>query len=435
MKIVVIGTGYVGLVSSICFAKIGHDVIAVDKIANKIELLKKGEIPIYEPGLKEMLSEVVDKKKISFTTDLNEALIDAKAVFIAVGTPQDENGSADLSYVLEASKEIAKYSTSSKLIVTKSTVPAKTGQKIKELVKKINPNVEFFVASNPEFLREGSAVEDFMQPDRIVIGYDDQQAKKILEEIYNFFPSSKIFHTNIITSELIKYGSNSFLATKIAFINELADLCENIGGNIKDLSKAMGQDSRIGEKFLNPGPGFGGSCFPKDILALVNTANASNTDLSLIKTVVKSNNNRKNLMVKKILKILDGDFLNKKILWLGLAFKGNTDDIRYSPSIAIIKEIAPQIATIFAHDFEAKNNALIELDDYKNIEFIDDIYCEIAKCDLMVIATEWEQYRQINLAKIKELNPNLKILDLRNILDENEVKKFAFTYDFIGNKI
>ena len=435
MKIVVIGTGYVGLVSSICFAKIGHDVIAVDKIANKIELLKKGEIPIYEPGLKEMLSEVVDKKKISFTTDLNEALIDAKAVFIAVGTPQDENGSADLSYVLEASKEIAKYSTSSKLIVTKSTVPAKTGQKIKELVKKINPNVEFFVASNPEFLREGSAVEDFMQPDRIVIGYDDQSAKKILEEIYNFFPSSKIFHTNIITSELIKYGSNSFLATKIAFINELADLCENIGGNIKDLSKAMGQDSRIGEKFLNPGPGFGGSCFPKDILALVNTANASNTDLSLIKTVVKSNNNRKNLMVKKILKILDGDFLNKKILWLGLAFKGNTDDIRYSPSIAIIKEIAPQIATIFAHDFEAKNNALIELDDYKNIEFIDDIYHEIAKCDLMVIATEWEQYRQINLAKIKELNPNLKILDLRNILDENEVKKFAFTYDFIGNKI
>ena len=435
MKIVVIGTGYVGLVSSICFAKIGHDVIAVDKIANKIELLKKGEIPIYEPGLKEMLSEVVDKKKISFTTDLNEALIDAKAVFIAVGTPQDENGSADLSYVLEASKEIAKYSTSSKLIVTKSTVPAKTGQKIKELVKKINPNVEFFVASNPEFLREGSAVEDFMQPDRIVIGYDDQSAKKNLEEIYNFFPSSKIFHTNIITSELIKYGSNSFLATKIAFINELADLCENIGGNIKDLSKAMGQDSRIGEKFLNPGPGFGGSCFPKDILALVNTANASNTDLSLIKTVVKSNNNRKNLMVKKILKILDGDFLNKKILWLGLAFKGNTDDIRYSPSIAIIKEIAPQIATIFAHDFEAKNNALIELDDYKNIEFIDDIYHEIAKCDLMVIATEWEQYRQINLAKIKELNPNLKILDLRNILDENEVKKFAFTYDFIGNKI
>ena len=435
MKIVVIGTGYVGLVSSICFAKIGHDVIAVDKIANKIELLKKGEIPIYEPGLKEMLSEVVDKKKISFTTDLNEALIDAKAVFIAVGTPQDENGSADLSYVLEASKEIAKYSTSSKLIVTKSTVPAKTGQKIKELVKKINPNVEFFVASNPEFLREGSAVEDFMQPDRIVIGYDDQQAKKILEEIYIFFPSSKIFHTNIITSELIKYGSNSFLATKIAFINELADLCENIGGNIKDLAKAMGQDSRIGEKFLNPGPGFGGSCFPKDILALVNTANASNTDLSLIKTVVKSNNNRKNLMVKKILKILDSDFLNKKILWLGLAFKGNTDDIRYSPSIAIIKEIAPQIATIFAHDFEAKNNALIELDDYKNIEFIDDIYHEIAKCDLMVIATEWEQYRQINLAKIKELNPNLKILDLRNILDENEVKKFAFTYDFIGNKI
>ena len=434
MKIVVIGTGYVGLVSSICFAKIGHQVIAVDKIVSKIDQLKKGEIPIYEPGLKEMLSEVVALNNISFTTNLQEALTDANAVFIAVGTPQDEDGSADLSYVLDASKEIAKYSTSSKLIVTKSTVPAKTGEKIKNLLAEINPQIKFYVASNPEFLREGCAIEDFMQPDRIVIGYDDDQAKKILEEIYQYFPASKIFHTDIVTAELIKYGSNSFLATKIAFINELADLCENVGGNIQDLAIAMGQDSRIGEKFLNPGPGFGGSCFPKDILALLNIAKNNNANLSLIDAVVKSNNNRKNLMVKKIINILDGKVKNKKIIWLGLAFKANTDDIRYSPSIAIAKELAKMDTQIFAHDFQAQINAKKELSDFNNIHFIDDIWQTIANCDLMVIATEWEQYRKLDLAKLKRIAPQIKIVDLRNILDKNELKKHGFTFDFIGNK-
>jgi UDPglucose 6-dehydrogenase len=434
MKIVVIGTGYVGLVSSICFAKIGHQVIAVDKIASKIDQLKKGEIPIYEPGLKEMLSEVVALNNISFTTNLQEALTDANAVFIAVGTPQDEDGSADLSYVLDASKEIAKYSTSSKLIVTKSTVPAKTGEKIKNLLAEINPQIKFYVASNPEFLREGCAIEDFMQPDRIVIGYDDDQAKKILEEIYQYFPASKIFHTDIVTAELIKYGSNSFLATKIAFVNELADLCENVGGNIKDLAIAMGQDSRIGEKFLNPGPGFGGSCFPKDILALLNIAKNNNANLSLIDAVVKSNNNRKNLMVKKIINILDGKVKNKKIIWLGLAFKANTDDIRYSPSIAIAKELAKMDTQIFTHDFQAQINAKKELSDFNNIHFIDDIWQAIANCDLMVIATEWEQYRKLDLAKLKRIAPQIKIVDLRNILDKNELKKHGFIFDFIGNK-
>jgi UDPglucose 6-dehydrogenase len=434
MKIVVIGTGYVGLVSSICFAKIGHQVIAVDKISTKIDQLKKGEIPIYEPGLKEMLSEVVALNNISFTTNLQEALIDAKAVFIAVGTPQDEDGSADLSYVLDASKEIAKYSTSSKLIVTKSTVPAKTGEKVKKLLSEVNPQIKFYVASNPEFLREGCAIDDFMKPDRIVIGYDDDQAKKILEDIYQYFPASKIFHTDIVTAELIKYGSNSFLATKIAFINELADLCENVGGNIKDLAIAMGQDSRIGEKFLNPGPGFGGSCFPKDILALLNIAKNNNANLSLIDAVVKSNNNRKNLMVKKIINILDKDVKNKKIIWLGLAFKANTDDIRYSPSIAIAKELAKMDAQIFAHDFQAQINAKKELSDFNNIHFIDDIWQAIANCELMVIATEWDQYRNLDLAKIKKIAPQIKIVDLRNILDKNELKKHGFTFDFIGNK-
>lgn len=433
MKIVVIGTGYVGLVSSICFAKIGHQVIAVDKIASKIDQLKKGEIPIYEPGLKEMLTEVVGLDNISFTTNLQEALIDAKAVFIAVGTPQDEDGSADLSYVLDAIKEIAKYSTSSKLVVTKSTVPAKTGEKIKKLLTETNPQIKFYVASNPEFLREGCAIEDFMKPDRIVIGYDEDQAKKILEEIYNYFPASKIFHTDLVTAELIKYGSNSFLATKIAFINEIADLCENVGGNIKDLAYAMGQDSRIGGKFLNPGPGFGGSCFPKDILALLNIAKTNNSSLSLIDAVVKSNNNRKNLMVKKIVNLLDCDVENKKIIWLGLAFKANTDDIRYSPSIAIAKELAKMGAQIFAHDFQAQSNAKKELNDFNNVKFIDDIWEAIKNCELMVIATEWEQYKQIDLSRVKALNPNLKIIDLRNILDISEIKKHGFIFDFIGN--
>jgi len=434
MKIVVIGTGYVGLVSSICFAKIGHQVIAVDKISTKIDQLKTGQIPIYEPGLKEMLGEVTALNNISFTTNLQEALIDAKAVFIAVGTPQDEDGSADLSYVLEASKEIAKYSTSSKLIVTKSTVPTKTGEKIKKLLSEVNPQIKFYVASNPEFLREGCAVDDFMQPDRIVIGCDDEHSKKILEEIYQFFPASKIFQTDIVTAELIKYGSNSFLATKIAFINELADLCEMVGANIKDLARAMGQDSRIGEKFLNPGPGFGGSCFPKDILALLNIAKTNNANLSLVDAVVKSNNNRKNLMVKKIINILDGDIKNKKIILLGLAFKANTDDIRYSPSISIAKELAKMNAHIFAHDFQAKINAQNELKDFNNIHFVDDIWPALDNCDLMIIATEWDQYRKLDLAKIKKIAPQIKIIDLRNILDKNELKKHGFTFDFIGNK-
>ena len=243
MKIVVIGSGYVGLVSAICFAKIGHQVVCVDRLVDKIDSLNNGEIPIYEPGLKEELDQVVKQKSISFATDLSKALVDAKAVFIAVGTPQDPDGSADLSYVLQATKEIALYSTDQKLIVTKSTVPAQTGEKIKTLLKETRKEINFLVASNPEFLREGCALDDFMNPDRIVIGYDDHQAGKILSEIYNYFPVDKIFHTNIITAELIKYGSNSFLATKIAFINQLAVLCESIGGNIKDLAKAIGMDS------------------------------------------------------------------------------------------------------------------------------------------------------------------------------------------------
>ncbi len=434
MKITVIGTGYVGLVSGICFAKIGHEVICVDKIPEKISQLQLGIIPIFEPNLKELLDEVVADKKISFTTDLKSAIQDSAAIFIAVGTPQSENGDADLSYVLEAAKEVALNSISSKLIVTKSTVPAGTGLKIKNLVKNFNSNCEFFIASNPEFLREGCAIDDFMNPDRIVIGFEDQRAREMLQEIYQYFPKSKIVETDIVTAELIKYASNAFLATKISFINEMADLCENVGGDIKQLSRAVGLDSRIGNKFLNPGPGFGGSCFPKDILAILNIAKENNSKLSLIDSVIHSNQNRKIKMAKKAIDILGGDISGKKIALLGLAFKGNTDDIRYSPAIAIAKELLKNGANIIATDFEAIKNSKQELSEFKNIEFVLDVYEAVKNVDLIIIATEWKEYGQLDLEKIKTLTKSRKVLDLRNLYDAKKMQENGFEYFYVGGK-
>ncbi|MDX2082437.1 MAG: UDP-glucose/GDP-mannose dehydrogenase family protein, partial [Rickettsiales bacterium] len=424
MKITVIGSGYVGLVSGICFAKIGHEVICVDKDKNKIAQLKSGIIPIFEPGLKEMLDEVVLAKKISFTTDLSKSLQDVKAVFIAVGTPQDEDGSADLSYVLAAAKEIAQFADSYKLIITKSTVPAGTGAKIKKLLKKTYPKFDFSVASNPEFLREGAAISDFMNPDRIVIGVEDNKAQEIFSKIYQSFEQEKLIFTDIITAELIKYACNSFLATKISFINEMANLCEAVGGDIKQLSSAMGRDLRIGDKFLNPGPGFGGSCFPKDILAILNFAKKNKVNLSLIAAVTNSNNRRKIKMVEKISTILNNKIKNKKIALLGLAFKSNTDDIRYSPAILIAKELAKKGAKIFAHDFAAIKNSKQELAKFQNIEFFDDLYQACKNADAIVIATEWPQYQKINFSKIK----TKKIIDLRNLFDAKKMRDLGFEY-------
>ncbi len=421
MKITVIGSGYVGLVSGVCFAKLGHEVVCVDKDEKKIVALKSGQVPIFEPGLPELLSSV----KISFTKNLKDALSGSGAVFIAVGTPQDEDGSADLSYVLAAAKEIAELSDSYKLIVTKSTVPAGTGAKIKTLVSATNPQLDFAVASNPEFLREGVAINDFMNPDRIVVGVEDEKSQKIFEEIYASFPREKLVTTDIITAELIKYASNSFLATKISFINEMADLCESVGGNIKQLSKAVGLDSRIGEKFLNPGPGFGGSCFPKDILAILNVAKENNVELSLINSVITSNQKRKQKMVDKIRQIPA-----QKIALFGLAFKGNTDDIRYSPAITIAKELAKSGLEIFAHDFAAIENSRRELSEFKNISFFEDLYEAANDADLIVIATEWEEYKKIDLSKIK----TKKIIDLRNLFDAEEIRKNGFEYFCIGGK-
>ena len=421
MKITVIGSGYVGLVSGVCFAKLGHEVICVDKDEKKISQLKSGVVPIFEPGLSELLAEV----KISFTTNLKDGLDGSAVVFIAVGTPQDEDGSADLSCVLAAAKEVAELSKSYKLIVTKSTVPAGTGAKIKALIKRVNPLLDFAVASNPEFLREGVAINDFMNPDRIVVGVEDEKAQKIFAEIYEKFAPEKLVATDIITAELIKYAANSFLATKISFINEMADLCEAVGGNIKQLAHAVGLDSRIGEKFLNPGPGFGGSCFPKDILAILNVAKENSVELSLIDSVIASNQKRKIRMVEKILAVPA-----KKIALLGLAFKGNTDDIRYSPAITIAKELAKKDVKIFAHDFAAIENAKRELAEFKNISFFEDLYEATSEADVIVIVTEWEEYRALDFSKIR----TKKIIDLRNLFDAKEMREKGFEYHCVGSK-
>ena len=434
MKITVIGSGYVGLVSGICFAKIGHEIVCVDKDESKITKLNSGIIPIFEPGLELLLENSVKAKKISFTTDLKTALKGSNAVFIAVGTPQDEDGSADLSYVLAAAKEIAELSDSYKLIITKSTVPAGTGAKVKKLVAKTNPQLDFAVASNPEFLREGAAIDDFMNPDRIVVGVEDQKSAQIFAEIYQAFAPEKLIITDIVTAELIKYAANSFLATKIAFINEMADLCEVVGGNIKQLSHAIGLDSRIGEKFLNPGPGFGGSCFPKDILALLNVAKENKVNLSIVDSVITSNSSRKVKMTQKISDILEDKIDGKKIALLGLAFKGNTDDIRYSPAIAIAKELLKKGAKISATDPEAIANSKQEFLQFKNIEFFNDPFDAMKDVDLIVIATEWDNYRDLDLEKIKHATKSKKILDLRNLYDAKKMKDSGFEYSHVGQK-
>jgi len=434
MKIIIVGTGYVGLVSGICLSKIGHEVICIDSNLEKIDQLNKGQIPIYENGLSEILQEVKQSNRIKFSNDLKSELLNSDVIFIAVGTPENKDGSADLSFVFNVAKEIAQFATSYKLIINKSTVPAGTGYAIRKLIKEINPDLDFSVASNPEFLREGSAIEDFMNPDRIVIGTEDKRAKDIISKTYQYFSNDKIFHTNIITAELIKYASNSFLATKISFINEMADLCEKVGGNIKDLSIAIGKDSRIGEKFLNPGPGFGGSCFPKDINAILNLAQNNNVNLSIIKSVIDSNQTRIKSIITRIKKILDQKIADKKIALLGLAFKASTDDIRYSPAIAIAKELSKNNAKIYAHDFVAIANSKKELTEHGNIKFCDDIYEACQNADLIIIATEWKQYKSINFAQINNINKPLKIFDLRNLYDENKMLELGLNYYFIGQK-
>ena len=432
MKITIIGSGYVGLVSGACFAKIGHKVICIDNDKSKISKLQQNIIPIYEPGLEELISDLASKNKIRFSNDLASAINDSQAVFIAVGTPQDQDGSADLSYVLNVVNNLANIIKTPKIIITKSTVPAGTGARIRKIIDQINPNNQISLASNPEFLREGFAIDDFLNPDRIIIGCEDEASKKILAKIYQPLANHKIIFSDIVTAELIKYASNAFLATKISFINEMANLCEILDGDIKTLSQGIGLDSRIGQKFLNPGPGFGGSCFPKDIQAILKIAKDNNTDLSIINAAYNSNINRIDLMIKKIQEILSHNLSNKKIALLGLAFKANTDDIRYSPAINIAKKLLDLDAIINAHDPKAIYNTQIALKNYKNIKYYPDPYQAIKDCDAIIIATEWQEYQKLDLSKIKNLTKSKIIIDLRNIFNKEDLIKYDFKYHSIG---
>ncbi|MFT5703242.1 MAG: UDPglucose 6-dehydrogenase [Rickettsiales bacterium] len=429
-RIAVIGTGYVGLVSGLCFAKIGHNVICVDNNPDKINQLENGQIPIYEPGLKGVLDEAVLNKKITFSTDLASAVKNCQAVFIAVGTPQnEENGSADLSFVFKVAEEIAENIDGYKVIVTKSTVPVGTNMQVKKIIRKINEDADFSVVSNPEFLREGSAIEDFMRPDRIVVGLEDEQAKVVMAEIYNYFHNTApLIFTDIATAEMIKYAANSFLAMKICFINEIADLCEKVGADVRKLSQGIGLDSRIGNKFLNPGPGFGGSCFPKDIMALENISQKHNVELSLVNSTIKSNQIRKERMAAKIITANGGNVEGKTIAVLGLAFKGNTDDIRYSPAITIIEELIKKGAKVNAYDKEAILNTKKEFGPNSAISYFEDPYEAIRNVDATVIATEWDEFKDLDLEKIKQYQKSNVLIDLRNMLDAKKARILGFKY-------
>ncbi|MDC0527350.1 UDP-glucose/GDP-mannose dehydrogenase family protein [Candidatus Pelagibacter sp.] len=431
MKICMIGTGYVGLVSGVCFSDLGNDVICVDKDQDKINNLKKGIIPIYEPGLEELVLKNYKNKKLKFSTDLKNSIKKSDIVFICVGTPSKKNGiGADLSQIYSVSKEMSKSIDRFKIIITKSTVPVTTGDEIEKiLLKKVNKN-KFSVISNPEFLREGEAIRDFIYPDRIVIGTNDKKSVKILKNLYSPLISkgAKFISTNRRAAELIKYASNAFLATKITFINEIANLCEKTGIDVEDISIGIGLDKRIGSRFLRAGPAYGGSCFPKDTKAIVTTANKFKINLSVIKSVIKSNTFRSKLLLKKVNEILNNKIKNKKICFLGVTFKANTDDMRDSSSLEMIPFLSKKGAKIKYYDptgFKKEFNKL------KNVSYSNSINDAVKGSDLVILHTEWNDFKSINF---KKLNPskNLKIYDMRNIYSSLKIKSQGFQYFGIG---
>ncbi|MDC0566331.1 UDP-glucose/GDP-mannose dehydrogenase family protein [Candidatus Pelagibacter sp.] len=431
MKICMIGTGYVGLVSGVCFSDLGNDVICVDKDQNKINNLQKGIIPIYEPGLEELVIKNYKNKKLKFSTDLDNSVKKSDIIFICVGTPTKKNGiGADLSQIYSVSKEISKSINKFKIIITKSTVPVTTGDEIEKiLLKKVNKN-KFSVISNPEFLREGEAIRDFIYPDRIVIGANDKKSAKILKNLYSPLISkgAKFISTNRRAAELIKYASNAFLATKITFINEIANLCEKTGIDVEDISIGIGLDKRIGSRFLRAGPAYGGSCFPKDTKAIVTTADKFKTNLSVIKSVIKSNTSRSKLLLQKVNEILNNKITNKKICFLGVTFKANTDDMRDSSSLQMIPFLSKKGAKIKYYDptgFKKEFNKL------KNVNFENSINEAVKEADLVILHTEWNDFKSINF---KKLNPskNLKIYDMRNIYSPSKIESQGFKYFGIG---
>ena len=434
MQIAMIGTGYVGLVTGACFSEFGAVVTCVDSDKVKIERLNNGEIPIFEPGLEALVQSNVKAGRLFFSSDLRTAVANSDAVFIAVGTPSRRgDGHADLTYVFSAAKEIAEALDGYTLVVTKSTVPVGTGRQVEATMRELRPDAEFDVSSNPEFLREGAAINDFMRPDRVVIGVNSERAKEVMRELYRplFLRETPIVFTDMETSELIKYAANTFLATKITFINEIADLCENIGADVHDVAKGIGLDGRIGSKFLHPGPGYGGSCFPKDTIALVKTAQEVNSPLRIVETVIDINSKRKKLMAEKILRACDNNIKNKTIAILGVTFKPNTDDIRDAPSLEIIPALQNLGANIKAYDPEGMNEGKQILND---VEWCDNAYQAMEGANGLAILTEWNEFRGLDFARMKRALLQPTIIDLRNIYDPIKMKELGFNYTSVGRQ-
>lgn len=434
MRVAMIGTGYVGLVSGACFSEFGHNVVCVDKDESKIDGLHQGQMPIYEPGLEDLVENNVRAERLTFTTDLTSSVKDVDVVFIAVGTPSRRgDGHADLSYVYAAAKEIAEAIDGYTVVVTKSTVPVGTGREVEKIIREARPDAEFDVVSNPEFLREGSAIEDFMRPDRVVIGTQSERAQEFMRVLYRplFLIETPIVFTSRQSSELIKYAANTFLAAKITFINEIADLCEQVDADVHDVAKGIGLDGRIGRKFLHPGPGYGGSCFPKDTRALVSTARDSGSPLRIIETVVELNEQRKQKMAERIISAVGGDAAGKTIAVLGLTFKPNTDDMRESPSLDIVPALIAAGAKVRAFDPEGMNEAK---DMLEGVEWCEEEYETMPDADVLVIITEWNQFRALDLERVKSLMTAPIMVDLRNVYDPSEMSKAGFHYYSIGRK-
>lgn len=432
MRVAMIGTGYVGLVSGACFADFGHHVTCIDKDQEKVDMLRSGGIPIYEPGLDQLVQRNVREERLSFDTDLTQAVKEADAVFIAVGTPSRRgDGFADLSYVHAAAKEIAEVMDGYTVVVTKSTVPVGTGDEVEKIIRETRPDGDFAVVSNPEFLREGAAISDFKRPDRVVVGTDDERAQNVMSELYRplYLNETPILFTSRRTSELIKYAANAFLAMKITFINEMADLCEGVGANVQEVARGVGLDNRIGGKFLHAGPGYGGSCFPKDTLALTRTAQEAGTPLRLIETTVEVNNRRKQDMAKKVIKAMDGDVSGKTIAILGLTFKPSTDDMRDAPSLDIIPALQKAGAKIRAYDPAGIVEAEKLLSD---VEFTSGPYLCAEGADALVLITEWNEFRALDTNRLKEIMAGDVVVDLRNIYSPEDMRSRGFNYVSVG---
>jgi UDPglucose 6-dehydrogenase len=432
MRITMVGTGYVGLVSGACFADFGHQVTCVDKNTDKIAALHRGEIPIFEPDLDRLVEANVRAGRLAFSTELAEPVSNSDAIFIAVGTPSRRgDGHADLSYVYAAAREIAVHVKGFAVVITKSTVPVGTGDEVARLIREANPSADVAVASNPEFLREGAAIRDFKHPDRIVVGTSDERARKVIAEIYRplYLNQAPVIFTGRRTAELIKYAANAFLATKITFINEIADLAEKVGADVQEIARAIGLDNRIGSKFLHAGPGFGGSCFPKDTRALIKTAQDNEAPIRIVEAVLAVNENRKRAMARKVASVFGGSLRGKTVALLGLTFKPNTDDMRESPSIPLITALQDMGAKIKAYDPEGMDQARAELSD---VTYCDGPYSCAEGADALVIVTEWEQFRALDLPRLKREMACPVIVDLRNIYRPEEVIGHGFRYESVG---